>query len=86
MPLSELLTSEKTVQEQAIYHKNQKPVVYVVADVGGPGAENAESPVYGVLGVGRQLEDYRPPEGYRVEQYYAAQPWSEERLSMKWDG
>jgi multidrug efflux pump subunit AcrB len=84
--LSELLTLEKTVQEQAIYHKNQKPVVYVVGDVGGPGAENAESPVYGVLGVGRQLEDYRPPEGYRVEQYYAAQPWSEERLSMKWDG
>ena len=84
--LSELLVREQTVQEQAIYHKNQKPVVYVVGDVGGPGAENAESPVYGVLGVGRQLENYRPPEGYRVEQYYAAQPWSEERLSMKWDG
>jgi multidrug efflux pump subunit AcrB len=84
--LSELLVLEQTVQEQAIYHKNQKPVVYVVGDVGGPGAENAESPVYGVLGVGKQLENYRPPEGYRVEQYYAAQPWSEERLSMKWDG
>ncbi|HKY72008.1 MAG TPA: efflux RND transporter permease subunit [Nitrospira sp.] len=84
--LSELLTLETTVQEQAIYHKNQKPVVYVVGDAGGPGAEHAESPVYGVLGVGRQLENYRPPDGYRVEQYYAAQPWSEERLSMKWDG
>jgi multidrug efflux pump subunit AcrB len=84
--LSELLTLETTVQEHAIYHKNQKPVVYVVGDAGGPGAENAESPVYGVLGVGRQLENYRPPDGYRVEQYYAAQQWSEERLSMKWDG
>ncbi|HEX6531555.1 MAG TPA: efflux RND transporter permease subunit, partial [Nitrospira sp.] len=85
-PLSELLTLEQTVQDQAIYHKNQKPVVYVVADVGGPGAENAESPVYGVLGVGKLLETYRPSEGYRVEQYYASQPWSEERLSVKWDG
>ena len=84
--LSELLTAEQTIQDKAIYHKNQKPVVYVVADVGGPGAEQAESPVYGVLGVGKKLEDYRPAEGYQVEQYYASQPWSEEKISIKWDG
>ncbi len=84
--LSELLTMEQTRLEKAIYHKNQKPVVYIVADVGGPGAEKAESPVYGVLGVGKKLEGYRPPEGYQVEQYYASQPWSEEKLAMKWDG
>jgi multidrug efflux pump subunit AcrB len=84
--LSELLTLEQTIQDQAIYHKNQKPVVYVVGDVGGPAAENAESPVYGVLGVGKLLDEYRPQEGYRVEQHYAAQPWSEEQVSMKWDG
>jgi len=86
MQLSELLTLRQTVQDHAIYHKNQKPVVYVVGDVGGPAAENAESPVYAVLGVGKQLDEYRPEEGYRVEQYYAAQPWSEEQVSMKWDG
>jgi multidrug efflux pump subunit AcrB len=84
--LSELLTIEQTVQDKAIYHKNQKPVVYVVADVGGPGAEQAESPVYGVLGVGKKLEDYRLPEGYTIEQYYASQPWSEDKIAMKWDG
>ncbi len=84
--LSELLTVEQTVQDKAIYHKNQKPVVYVTADVGGPGAEKAESPVYGVLGVGKKLDDYRPAEGYRIEQYYASQPWSEAKLAMKWDG
>jgi multidrug efflux pump subunit AcrB len=84
--LSELLTIEQTVQDKAIYHKNQKPVVYVVADVGGPGAEQAESPIYGVLGVGKKLESFRPAEGYQVEQYYASQPWSEEKIAMKWDG
>ncbi len=84
--LSELLNIEKTVQDKAIYHKNQKPVVYVLADVGGPGAEQAESPVYGVLGVGKKLEEFRPAEGYQIEEYYAVQPWSEERLAMKWDG
>ncbi|MBA5868258.1 MAG: AcrB/AcrD/AcrF family protein [Nitrospira sp. CR1.3] len=84
--LSELLTVEQTVQDKTIYHKNQKPVVYVVADVGGPGAEQAESPVYGVLEIGKKLAEYRPTEGYTVEQYYASQPWSEERIAMKWDG
>ncbi|MBS0149831.1 MAG: efflux RND transporter permease subunit [Nitrospira sp.] len=84
--LSELLTVERTIQDKAIYHKNQKPVVYVVADVGGPGAEKAESPVYGVLGVGKKLESFRPEEGYQIEEYYASQPWSEEKFSMKWDG
>uniref|UniRef100_UPI00117F603F efflux RND transporter permease subunit n=1 Tax=Nitrospira cf. moscoviensis SBR1015 TaxID=96242 RepID=UPI00117F603F len=84
--LSELLKVERTVQDKAIYHKNQKPVVYVVADVGGPGAEKAESPVYGVLGVGKKLEEFRPAEGYQIEQYYASQPWSEEKIAMKWDG
>ncbi len=84
--LSELLTVEQRIQDHAIYHKNQKPVVYIVADVGGPGAEKAESPVYGVLGVGKKLDAYRPAEGYQIEQYYARQPWSEEQLAMKWDG
>lgn len=84
--LSELLKMEQTVQDKAIYHKNQKPVVYVVADVGGPGAEQAESPVYGVLGVGKKLEQFQPAEGYQIEQYYATQPWSEEKIAMKWDG
>ena len=84
--LSELLTVEQTIQDKAIYHKNQKPVVYIVADVGGPGAEKAESPVYGVLGVGKKLEGFRPAEGYQIEQYYASQPWSEDKIAMKWDG
>jgi multidrug efflux pump subunit AcrB len=42
--------------------------------------------VYGVLDVGKKLESYRLPEGYRVEQHYASQPWSENQLAVKWDG
>ncbi len=84
--LSELLNVEQTVLERAIYHKNQRPVVYILADVGGRDAEQAESPIYGVLGVGKKLEQLRLPEGYVLEQHYAAQPWSEARLSLKWDG
>jgi multidrug efflux pump subunit AcrB len=86
VPLAELLRMEQTVREKAIYHKNLKPVVYVIADVGGVSTEKGDSPVYGVFGIGRKLEQFKLPEGYTLAQHYAAQPWSEERFSMKWDG
>lgn len=86
VPLSELVRVEQTVRDKAIYHKNQKPVVYVIADVGGTGPDRGESPVYGVMGVGKKLEQSVLPEGYRLEQQYAVQPWSEQRFAMKWDG
>ena len=86
VPLSELIRVEESVREKAIYHKNQKPVVYVIADVGGTGPDKGESPVYGVMGIGKKLEQYALPEGYRLDQQYAVQPWSEQRFAMKWDG
>jgi multidrug efflux pump subunit AcrB len=86
VPLQELLSESQTVQEQAIYHKNLKPVVYVVGDVGGAGHEKAESPVYGVLDVGSRLAALILPDGRRLAQHFASQPESEATLSMKWDG
>lgn len=86
LPLSEVIRVEQTMLEKAIYHKNLKPVVYVVADVGMAGQEKGESPVYGVLGIGKKLEQFILPEGYSLAQHYAVQPWSEQRFGMKWDG
>ncbi|MDR4478256.1 MAG: efflux RND transporter permease subunit [Nitrospira sp.] len=86
VPLSELIRVEQTVREKAIYHKNQKPVVYVIADVGGTGPDKGESPVYGVMGIGKKLDHMMLPEGYVLAQEYAVQPWSEQRFGMKWDG
>ncbi len=86
IPLSELVTIERTLQDQPLYHKNQKPVVYVTGDVGGPGAERAESPVYGVLGVGERLAAAKLEDGRPIAQHYAGQPWSESRPSVTWDG
>ena len=86
VPLSELIRVDQTVREKAIYHKNQKPVVYVIADVGGTGPDKGESPVYGVMGIGKKLDHMMLPEGYVLAQEYAVQPWSEQRFGMKWDG
>jgi len=86
IPLQELLRVSQTVQERAIYHKNLKPVVYVVGDVGGTGHEKAESPVYGVLNIGQRLASLTLPDGYVLVQHYASQPESETAFAMKWNG
>ena len=45
-----------------------------------------ESPIYGILNMQKQVAAIQLPEGYALEQHYAAQPTRDDRLSMKWDG
>jgi multidrug efflux pump subunit AcrB len=80
--ISELVRAEKVVEEKSIYHKNLMPVTYVTADIAG----SMESPVYAVLKLGPEIDKFRSPEGYRIEQHMAALPSDPERYSMKWDG
>ncbi len=82
IPLSELVQVREEKEDQAIYHKNLKPVMYVVGDVAG----KEESPVYAILDIGRRLQALQTPEGYTIEPYYARPPWSEEKPAIKWDG
>ncbi|HXK61256.1 MAG TPA: efflux RND transporter permease subunit, partial [Acidobacteriota bacterium] len=80
--LAELTRVEETVEEKSIYHKNLKPVVYVTADVAG----REESPVYAMLKLNEAVSKLEIPEGYEIAQFTAAQPTSDARLAMKWDG
>ncbi len=82
VPLAEVVRIQRQVAAPAIYHKNLRRVVYVTAEVAGA----QESPIYGVLNMQKRVEEIALPEGYRIEQLYAAQPKSEDRLRMKWDG
>ncbi len=82
IPLGEIVRVEKDLGEKSIYHKNLMPVVYVTADVAGV----EESPVYAVLKINQALDKLKLPEGYHLERYVARQPFSGEKLSMKWDG
>ncbi len=80
--LRELVTVDRGVIPQSIYHKNLKRVVYVTGDVAG--AE--ESPVYAIFKMNQQLDRLTLPAGYTLERYNAVQPGSTDRYSMKWDG
>ena len=82
VPLGELVRVEPTRAERSIYHKNLMPVTYVTADVGG----ELESPVYAILQLGEAISRLQIPEGYEIEQYTASQPFTQERIAMKWDG
>jgi multidrug efflux pump subunit AcrB len=58
------------------------PVTYVTADIAG----SMESPVYAVLKLGPEIDKFKIPAGYQVEQFVAALPSDPGRYSMKWDG
>ena len=82
IPLAELVQVKQTIQDRSIYHKNLMPVTYVTADLAGA----IESPVYAVLEIGPRIDEIKIPEGYKVEQFTATLPFSDERYAMKWDG
>jgi multidrug efflux pump subunit AcrB len=82
VPLAELVAVRRGVEEKTIYHKNLRPVTYVVGDVAGA----AESPVYAILAMKEKIAKLRLPEGYGLEQFSASQPDRADRYAMKWDG
>jgi len=80
--LGELVKVEEVIQDKSIYHKNLKPVVYVTGDVAG----REESPVYAIFGMQKKIAGLKIPEGYTIGQFTAQQPFSTEKLAVKWDG
>jgi multidrug efflux pump subunit AcrB len=82
VPLGELVRVDESTEDRNIYHKNLMPVTYVTGDVAGA----AESPVYAILNLNEEIDKLRAPEGYAIEKYVATQPFSTDKLAMKWDG
>ncbi len=82
VPVSELVTVKEQVQDKSIHRKNQQRAVYVIGDVAG----EMESPVYAILAIDEKIRELNEKEGLNVEQFYRAQPLSEEEISVKWDG
>jgi multidrug efflux pump subunit AcrB len=86
VPLRELIKVERTTVEKSIYHKNLMPVTYVIGDVAGV----VESPVYAILNMNKALKALDTREfggdGATLKIYNAAQPFTDDQPSMKWDG
>jgi len=82
VPLSDLISVQKTDLDRSIYHKNLIPVVYVTGDVAGA----KESPVYAILEMRKKIDAISLPEGYQIAQYTSRIPESSKQFAMKWDG
>ncbi len=81
VPLSELVRIRKEIKDKAVYHKDLKPVVYVVGDVAG----TEESPVYAILKMRKKIASLTDGP-FKIKQYWTRQPENTQVASMKWDG
>ena len=82
VPVSDLITIKKETLEHTIYRKDQKRVVYVLADMAGA----LESPVYAILGMNEKLQKIKLPKGYEINELYMGSPSEETDFTVKWDG
>ncbi len=82
IPISDLVTVKTDTLQKTIYRKDQKRVVYVLADMAGA----LESPVYAILGMDEKFQKIKLPKGYQINELYLGQPSDESDFPVKWDG
>ncbi|PIE49921.1 MAG: multidrug transporter AcrB [Flavobacteriales bacterium] len=82
VPIADITDVKTTIADKSIFRKNQKRVVYVLADMAG----KLESPVYAILGMTDRLKKLDLPKGYSINELYLNQPQFEDNFTVKWDG
>ncbi|KJJ39048.1 efflux RND transporter permease subunit [Aequorivita vladivostokensis] len=82
LSVGDLVSVQESTRAKSIYRKNQKRVVYVLADMAG----ELESPVYAILGMTDKLNEIELPTGYKMNELYLEQPKYEDDFTVKWDG
>jgi len=82
VPLSELVRPATTERAPFIYHKNLRPVTYVVGDVAGA----SESPVYALLDMKERIAAVRDTSGRPMEVLFSGRPADSTRSTLIWDG
>ncbi|MGI9225889.1 MAG: efflux RND transporter permease subunit [Woeseiaceae bacterium] len=79
VPISEIASVQEVSWDDAVYHKDLLPVVFVTADLAG----ELDSPLYGMFGLSGQINELTDT---GLEQRYISQPENPYYFSMKWDG
>ena len=80
--IRELTRSTRTEADAAIFHKNLRPVSYVIADVGG----RTESPVYALLDLKPRIDAMAREAGIDLQTWYTRLPDDASKTVLKWDG
>ncbi|SIS76712.1 Multidrug efflux pump subunit AcrB [Kaistella chaponensis] len=82
VPVSDIVKVQRETLEKSIYRKDQKRVVYILADMAG----GLESPAYAILGMDEKLKNIKLPAGYSLNELYMNAPKDESDYTVKWDG
>lgn len=82
VPLKDVVIVHRQIKQKSIYRKNQKEVVFVLADMAG----KLESPTYAITKISDSLKNIKLPAGYTLNEEYTKQPEFEDNFSLKWDG
>jgi hypothetical protein len=82
VPLGELGRFVKRPVSPVIYHKDLRPLEYVVGDVIG----RLGAPLYGMIDVDERLKKYKTPDGQVLQGSYFGRPADTNVSGFKWDG
>ncbi len=82
VPLRDIVNVNSVLKDKSIYRKNQKEVVYVMADMAG----KLESPFYAITKMSDSLKHIKMPAGFSLNEEYSKQPTKLDVYSLKWDG
>lgn len=80
--LSDIVKLIETRREQAIYHKDLLPVVFVTGDMAG----DLDSPLYGMFDIMGTLNEMPVVHSRAMPQLLISQPDNPYQYSLKWDG
>jgi len=80
--LSELVRASETTREPFVYHKDLRPLTYVIGEVAGA----TESPVYALLDMEPALAKIRDGAGRGLEVRFAGRPEDPNQPLLRWDG
>jgi multidrug efflux pump subunit AcrB len=82
VPIRDVVTVTQQIRQKSIFRKNQKEVVYVLADMSG----ELESPSYAIADISDSLKNIAVPKGFSLKEEYTHQPELEDNYTLKWDG
>ncbi|MCP3871310.1 MAG: efflux RND transporter permease subunit [Gammaproteobacteria bacterium] len=80
--LSELGEFRRIAEDPIVYHKDLRPMEYVVGEMEG----RLGAPIYGMLGVEASLESYRSPDGAQISGTLTGPPEDDGASGFEWSG
>ena len=82
IPLSELGEFIQVPEDPIIYHKDLRPMEYVVGEMEG----RLGAPIYGMLAVEDALKDYEAPDGVKITGTLTGPPQDDAVSGFEWSG